>query len=232
MPQSSPILALCRRARGGLLRLAERLRFRTPAGYRAEAYWSARHRRFGFDLRGVGNKALSTPENEAMYAEARRVVLGLCRSQRVDFGRASMLDIGCGTGFYAGLYFEQGGKDYTGLDITDALFPDLRKRFPGGRFEKLDVSSETVEGRYGLVAMIDVSQHIVEEERFARAMQNVRRALRPGGVALLTAGERHEDLSWYNVVRTVEEHLAFFPDCESTAPAPFRDKLLFAVRAP
>lgn len=231
MPQSSAFVRISRRARGLLGRLAGRLRFFAPGGYRSEAYWRARHERYGFDLRGVGNKALTAAENEAMYAEARNVVLGLCRSLGVDFASASMLDVGCGTGFYASLYFEGGGTDYTGLDITDALFPELSRRFPTARFEKRDISERPLGETFDLITMIDVSQHIVVPDRFERALRHVRAALAPGGVALLTAGERHEAISWYNVLRDLPEHLAYFEGCEATPPVRFRDKLLFAVRA-
>lgn len=62
--------------------------------------------------------------------------------------------------------------------------------------------------------------------------ESVLGALAPGGVAVLTAGAAHRALSFYNVERSVEEHQAFFPGCFATPPLPFRDKLLFTVRAP
>lgn len=219
---------LVRRARRGL----EYLRFWHPSGYRASAYWEARHRRFGFDRRGVGNLCLSREANEDEYAEARAVFLSLCAEEGVDLARASMLDLGCGTGFYAQVYRDAGGSDYTGVDITDALFPELRARFPGFRFRKADVAGEALEGTYDLVTMIDVTQHIVSESGFACAMANLCARLAPDGVALLTAwlSHRHGRRTQYEVERPRAAYEEALRGCVLGVPRPFRDKFLFAVR--
>jgi SAM-dependent methyltransferase len=214
--------------RGGL----HYLRFWRWSGYRASAYWAARHRRFGFDRRGVGNLCLSRETNEDEYAEARRVFLALCADQGVDLGRARMLDIGCGTGFYARVYRDAGGSDYTGVDITDALFPQLETRFPGFRFRKADVAREELEGTYDLVVMVDVTQHIVDETGFACAMANVRERLTPDGVAILTSwlSRRPRRRTQYEVERPRAAYEEALQGCALGEPRRFRDKFIFAVR--
>ncbi|MHC4549469.1 MAG: class I SAM-dependent methyltransferase [Planctomycetota bacterium] len=220
---------LVRRIRRGL----HFLRFWRPSGYRASAYWRARHRRFGFDLRGVGNLCRSPAANEEEYARAREVFRALCAEQGVDLPRARMLDIGCGTGFYAQVYRDAGGSDYTGVDITDALFPALRERFPAFRFVRADVTQEALDGTYDLITMIDVTQHIVNGDRFDRALRHVRARLAPDGVALLTSwlSERPRRRTLYEVERPRAAYEAALEGCEIGAPRPFRDKFIFAVRS-
>ena len=86
--------------------------FENKLGYyrSPEEYWAERHRKYGFDLRGVGHKGLSHEKNQQMYIEARGVFLKLCREEGVDFATAHMLDVGCGTGFYAKIFSESGGS--------------------------------------------------------------------------------------------------------------------------
>ncbi len=135
----------------------EPYKYSTPDGYRAEKYWSDRLSKYRFDLRGVGIEGLSHGENEYTYSQAREVFLSLCLQQGVDLGKSRLLDVCCGTGFYAKIFAENGGTDYLGIDITDTLFPELRKNVPNFKFRKLDVSCEEVDGRFDLIVMLDVT---------------------------------------------------------------------------
>lgn len=221
-----------RAARGSVVRLTHSCRFWAPGGYRAEAYWRARHQKHGFDLRGVGHVGLSRQQNERMYEEARQVFLDLCRNEGVDFARARMLDIGCGTGFYAQAFLDQGGRHYTGIDITDALFGELEQRFAGFVFRKLDVTSGQLDGSYDLITMIDVSQHIVDDGKFSRALRSIRRCLAPGGVAVVTAWlhPRRIRQRRHQAARPWADYLREFEGCRIRKPVPFRDKVIFTVR--
>jgi SAM-dependent methyltransferase len=210
--------------------LVKLIRHGIGGGYEAEDYWRRRHLRYGFDLRAVGNKRLSHEKNLEMYREAKKVFLGLCDDLAIDLSNARMLDIGCGTGFYAEAFRERGGSKYTGVDITDALFEGLRDRFPGYSFENLDITSEDLEGTYDLIIMIDVTQHITDRAGFARAMENVRRCLGESGVFIATSwlrGDIHTGL--HEVSRSLESFREAFPGCRATEPRPFRDKFIFAI---
>ena len=202
-------------------------------GYAARRYWRDRHRAYGFDLRGVGNRSLDHEENAAEYREAGRVFLDLCREADIPFGDARVLDIGCGVGFYAGILREQGVTDYRGVDIVDELFGELRERYPGFRFDVHDITATPLDDTYDLVLMIDVTQHITVPEKFTAAMEHVRRALRPGGHFVVTSWLQDEETSsFYEVRRTMEPYRNAFAGAELVAPRPFRDKYLFAFREP
>lgn len=227
----APVLRrLARRAR----RAWGYMRFWQPGGYRAAAYWRARHAAFGFDRRGVGDLTRTDDENRREYDDARRVFLEYCRREGIDFGNARLLDIGCGTGFYCETHRAAGGTDYTGIDITDTLFDELAQRYPGARFVRCDVTREELAGEYDVITMIDVTQHIVDDDAFEFAMFNIRRHLEPGGAAILTGwlAERAARRTLYEVERPRSAYEEAFSGWTLTEPVRFRDKWLFAVRAP
>lgn len=203
-----------------------------PGIYRPQAYWRHRLRKYEFDLRGVGHKGFSHQENERMYSTARSVFLELCREHCVDFGSAQMLDVGCGTGFYANAFQQASGQHYLGIDITDVLFAKLRAQFPGFDFMKLDITSQELCGTFDLVVMIDVTQHIVSPRKFSSAMQNIRSHLRQDGILVLTSwlSEKIIRRTYYEVARPLWLYKKEFPECEFSEPRKFRDKYIFSVR--
>ena len=223
-----------RTIRRGLNYVADRQRYDgDDSDYRAEAYWAQRHARYGFDLRGVGHNGLSAADNERMYSRARETFLAACRAEGIRLPNCNVLDIGCGTGFYAEVMRDEGVTRYTGLDIADTLFPDLRRRFDSYTFSKLDVSVEPIEGEYDLVIMIDVTQHITSDTKFASAMRNVHEHLARDGVFVVTSWLRPKArLTFYETARPMEAYREAFDGFRFSKPVPFRDKYLFTVRKP
>jgi len=226
-------MALVRLIRKALTRPLSRVYHRiVPDRYRADKYWKNRLDKYGLDLRGVGNCTLSSEENERQYREAERVFLDFCRAEAIELKNARVLDIGCGTGFYAEVLRNQGVRAYTGLDITDALFDQLRARYPDFTFMQGDITRSIPPGPYDLILMIDVTQHIVDAERFSSAMRNVSRALAPQGTLVVTAWLTPEFVQRqpHEVARPMEYYRREFPDYSFSEPRPFRDKYVFAVR--
>jgi SAM-dependent methyltransferase len=172
-------------ARGVNKKLLAPRRYSRGEGYDASAYWSDRFTRHGGSLKGAGDEGLSEAENRRQYEEAARIFVEVCRGEGVDFPTARVLEIGCGSGFYTGLLADLGVSDYTGLDITDVLFSELGERFPEFEFVKQDITVHGVDGTFDLIVMIDVIEHIVEDEKLSSAMEHVKDALAPAGVVVL-----------------------------------------------
>jgi glycosyltransferase involved in cell wall biosynthesis len=206
-------------------------RFRKKS-YDPREYWSQRHNRFGLSVRGVGNCSLSENENSDVYRQARQVFLDYCRSIGISFQGASVLDIGCGNGYYTEVCSELGVTDYTGLDITDTLFPSLRYRFPSYRFCQLDITSQSPDSSYQIILMIDVTEHIVDDGKFSAAMQMIREHMNDNGVFLVTSWLISQRIQRqpHETARPLEFYRREFPDQEFLEPVAFRDKFLFAIR--
>jgi SAM-dependent methyltransferase len=106
-----------------------------------------------------------------------------------------VLDIGSGTGFYAGLWKELGVKSVTLTDIAGVAAERLQDRFPDSVCRQLDIADALppwLQGRqFDIVSAFAVLFHILEDERYARAIENVARLLRPGGVFVLSENFLH-----------------------------------------
>jgi 2-polyprenyl-3-methyl-5-hydroxy-6-metoxy-1,4-benzoquinol methylase len=159
----------------------------------AESYWSNRLERT-FALEGVGWAGLGEPFNRWMYAVRRRVFRRVVRG-RVDVARARVLDVGSGTGFYLALWQQLGAREITGADLTAFAVGELHARFPHFRVEKLDISATPLglEGEYDAISVMDVLFHIIDDERYAQALQNLSALLAPEGVLVLTENLLHGD---------------------------------------
>lgn len=232
MTAASRIRRLLRDPLGVLRRALGRLR-QLP-GYDPASYWAGRHRELGFDPRGVARIDGSVEDNERMIREGNERMRALWRREGLAGPGRSLLDVGCGQGHHARNFREEGGTRYTGVDIADVLFEELRREFPGYRFLKLDVSREPLPGLHDVVVMVNVAEHIVRPELFAYAMRNVREHLAPDGAFVVTVPsgpppERHAPHWAYWSLEAVAAH---FPGFTATDPEPFWDKSLVVLRAP
>jgi 2-polyprenyl-3-methyl-5-hydroxy-6-metoxy-1,4-benzoquinol methylase len=208
-------------------------RYGTEGGYDAQRFWADRFRKYGTGLRGSGDEGRSEAQNQAAYEQAGAVVLGTLERNGVDLGSAEVLDVGCGPGFFTDLLHSARVTSYTGVDITDQLFAELRTRFPGYRFEQKDVTSDGLEGTYDVVMMIDVAEHIVSNEAFDRCIANLAGAVAHGGLLLvgplLDRGARH---LFYVRFWSTKDVLERLPSFEHLEEVPFRNGVLTALRRP
>jgi 2-polyprenyl-3-methyl-5-hydroxy-6-metoxy-1,4-benzoquinol methylase len=223
---------------GALARLWQKtvvgpLRYRRGADYDAERYWRERFDKYGLSLRGPGDEGLSDQDNAAMYREAADRFAEICAAEGIELAGKSVLEIGVGNGFYAGLLHEAGVASYLGLDITDALFESLRAAHQGFRFAHGDITEDAPDEQFDVVLFIDVIQHIVTPERFSAALQNAASCLKPGGVMLLYPLTRQTKRHLFYVHWWSREQAAKALPEYSFGPAhPFRYADLHAVRRP
>jgi 2-polyprenyl-3-methyl-5-hydroxy-6-metoxy-1,4-benzoquinol methylase len=163
-----------------------RIKYGRGDDYDAGRYWADRFSKYGRSLRGAGDESLSEDDNIRLYAESSEVFLNLCLREGISFKDLRVLEIGCGTGFYTKILYRQGVMNYTGVDITDVLFPMLREMFPRYNFIKRDITVDKIDGEFDLVVMIDVIQHIVNNSKFAFALRNIDNSLVSNGILVLS----------------------------------------------
>jgi SAM-dependent methyltransferase len=220
-------------ARGLNKQLLAPRRYSRGDGYDAARYWRDRFARYGASLKGAGDEGLSEEENRRRYEEAAGVFAELCRSEGIDLRAARVLEVGCGSGYYTELLANLGVSSYVGLDITDVLFPELRDRFPEFDFEQGDITTDDVEGTYDLIVLIDVIEHIVEDEKLSSAMEHLKGALAPGGVLVLApVTPRPTHHLFYVRLWSLEEVRERFPGYVVGDPEPFRAGGIVAIRKP
>lgn len=161
--------------------------------YNAADYWRDRFRKYNMAMKGVGCEGLTEQDNWQARQQALRILQGTCRQEGVRFAQVRALEIGCGNGFYTDYLKSEGVTQYTGIDITDALFVQLKGRFPEYRFVRQDITAGLINGKYDFILMMDVIQHVVDKEKLLGALRNICNALDVGGifiVAPLTAVSR------------------------------------------
>ena len=152
--------------------------------YRPREFWE-RRLAGQFDLRGTGETGLSLDYNRACYRLRRRVLTRALRDQGFDPRERTVLDVGCGTGFFTAYYLDRGAR-VTGIDLSPTSVATLAARHPEARFLLADVGEQPVEGRYDLVNAFDVLYHITDDARWERAVSGLVAAVAPGGMLLIT----------------------------------------------
>lgn len=162
-------------------------------GFRADHYWERRLRDH-FSLEGVGYLRLGRRFNEWMYRVRGEVFDRVVADLDLPAG-VPVLDVGVGTGFYVERWLARGAT-VTGVDLTEVAVERLRHRFPTARFVRADIGEplppELPLGSFRAVSAFDVLFHIVDDERFARALGNIASLLEPGGSFLWSDNFIHQ----------------------------------------
>jgi SAM-dependent methyltransferase len=179
-----------------------------PSDFDPRCYWEARLGA-GRNLRAVGFQRLGERFNEWAYCVRRAQFVRCVRRVAADVHERDVLDVGSGTGVYVELWQQLAAKSVTGIDLTDSALIGLRRNFPRARFLRLDIGEEGIDGMagtFGAISAMDVLFHIVDDDRYQRALCNISRLLEPGGVLLWTDGfshgpERRED---HVVIRSLD----------------------------
>lgn len=173
--------------------------------FSARDYWQSRLSQ-SYSLQGVGYQRLGKSYNHWMYRVRARVFARVARRLGVDWSRASVLDVGSGTGFYVEQWHALGVPKVIGVDITAKAVEELRRRFPGDDFFEADVGASdglratgddspltTHVSRLTAVSAMDVLFHIVDDEAYRRAFVNIASVLAPGGWLLWSDNFLHHD---------------------------------------
>jgi 2-polyprenyl-3-methyl-5-hydroxy-6-metoxy-1,4-benzoquinol methylase len=152
--------------------------------YEPREFWQQRLSEH-FDLRGTGESGLSLAFNRACYALRQEVLERALREADAGLEGRTVLDVGCGTGFFTAYYLGRGAR-VTGLDIAPVAVERLAARHPDARFLLADVSEAALAERFDVVNAFDVLYHITDDARWERAVRNLAAAVAPGGLLLVT----------------------------------------------
>lgn len=97
-----------------------------------------------------------------------------------------VLDLGCGNGRLFPL-LKSKNIDYIGVDNSEELIKEAKKKFPNGKFQIADIFKLPFpEKHFDKVYCIAVLHHIPSKEMRAQVLEEIKRVLRPGGFLILT----------------------------------------------
>lgn len=146
-------------------------------------------------LHGVGYLGMGQYYNGWMYKVRKKVFLRYIKPLALNWNKIDILDIGSGVGFYVKLWKMLGVKSITATDITTFAVEQLQKEFPDSECYKLDIG-DTLTGeignkRYDVISAFDVLFHIVDDNRYQKAFENISKMLRPGGLFIFSDNFLH-----------------------------------------
>ena len=160
----------------------------TDAG-RLREFWNSRYA--AFSLSESGWLGAGDALNSRIYAcklqALRRAIadLGLTRDRRW-----SVLDAGCGQGYFARFYREAyPAATYVGVDISERAVDHVRRTIPGVEFHAADLRTWADPGgrTFDVVQSFEVLHLILDDDAVRSALANLAAQLAPGGALLVTA---------------------------------------------
>ena len=175
----------------------------------ATAYWQDRMRQSSLATTGLQGMPLSW--QQSLYRQSERVLFGLL-GDHVTLSGASVLNFGCGTGYFDEAMAGRGAR-VAGIDLSAETIARLRAKHPNRIYRAGELASEVnlVDGlgQFDLVTAIDVLYHITDEPKLRRTVERLRDLVMPGGYFLITEGTRltgnrphvhHHPVAWWDDV--------------------------------
>jgi SAM-dependent methyltransferase len=216
--------------------------FRMLFSYKPKTFWNDLLTN-SFDLKGVGHYRLSNEENLKMYEKKKEILKGEMDKAGISITpQMNIIEIGIGVGYWTE-YFEQlGAKKYTGNDIAEISVTNMKSKYPAYDFIHGDISEVMLPvNSFDLGVMIDVTQHITDDERFAKAMDNLWNSLRSGAVLIITMWDPAKNVYLSNKLRLnriekprgLERYLDIFgAGAKVISKVDFNDKYLLVIKKP
>jgi len=150
-------------------------------------YWESRlnHK---FDLTGVGYRRKSVAFNRWVYRVRTELLDQLFRQGRWTTEDKSILDVGCGTGYFIDYWLTRGAGRVTGIDITEISIGRLKELYPPAVFIHGDLSDPQlrIDEQFDYVSIFDVLFHIIDDDRFKTVAVNLARICKPGARVFIT----------------------------------------------
>jgi 2-polyprenyl-3-methyl-5-hydroxy-6-metoxy-1,4-benzoquinol methylase len=190
-----------------------------------EKYWIERHRKFAGTLESVGKIGTPEPENRRRYARKKRRIVDLLRTLGMpDLTGKTVLDAGCGVGLVSELLYALGAT-VSGVDASPVAIAEASDRAgaeqQSGRFIAESLTDFRFADRFDLVLCIDVLYHVIDDRNWHKAVRNLFRHTRRGGLLILLdqlAPKAHTPVSHVRF-RTAAMYAEVLKDAANVTPA-------------
>lgn len=209
--------------------------FKMMFSYKPKTFWNELLTN-SFDLKGVGHFRMSNEENLKMYEEKKAILVREMDKAGINITPdTNIVEIGIGVGYWTDHFAELGAKNYTGNDIAEISVINLQKKYPQYNFLQGDISEILLpENTFDLGVMIDVTQHITDDDRFNSAMNNLWRSLKSGAHLVITMWEPEKNVYLANKLRLnriekprgLDWYQKIYGNAEVLSRVDFNDKFL------
>jgi SAM-dependent methyltransferase len=197
-------------------------------------YWEDRLAK-QFELEGVGFLGLGRQYNAWLYRVRSCVFRQAVKTYQTDLHHASVLDVGAGTGFYVDKWKALGVRSLVGIDLTQTSVERLRYKFPEYEFWQADIGGSVnplPDRSFDVISAFDVLFHILDDDNYERALDNIHKLLKPGGLFVFSENFLHRDKkeSAHQVSRRLDTILRCLTDTGFAIVA--RSPMLYLMNAP
>ena len=216
--------------------------FKMMFSYKPKTFWNELLTN-SFDLRGVGHYRMSNEENLKMYEEKKSIIAAEMKKSGVSVTRdTTIVEIGIGVGYWTDYFHSLGAENYTGNDIAEIAVTELSKKYPQYSFIQGDISEVKLpENKFDLGVMIDVTQHITDDDRFNKAMDNLWKSLKSGAKLMITMWDPEKNVYLSNKLRLnriekprgLDRYLAVYGNnAKVLSKVDFNDKYFMIIQKP
>jgi len=173
-------------------------------------YWEERLRSH-FGLQGVGYIDYGVNYNKWLYLVRGVAIKRIISDLNILIANKRILDVGSGTGFYIRLWKKLGATEISGSDITKVSVDTLTRDISYASFFQMDIGGDFKNfnelHKYDLISAFDILFHIIEDNRYEKAFNNINKMLKPGGIFifsenLLESGTIHYE---HQVTRSIQK---------------------------
>lgn len=150
-------------------------------------YWEKRLSE-QFDITRTGTLGFSPEYNKWLYRAKIRALHYILKKYAIQITKKSIIDLGCGTGFFIDFYSQFAPSEITGIDITKTSVSQLSLRYPKYSFIQGKIESHEMQelGKFDIVNVFDVLYHLKITEDFTCVMQNIASITKAGGHIFIT----------------------------------------------
>jgi SAM-dependent methyltransferase len=136
------------------------------------------------DLNSVGHRSLGAAYNAHIYRRRQEVLTSTLQEFSLQPGTPSVLDAGCGSGYWVDFWHRRGVERLVGLDLSEQRICELSRRFPTYEFVTADLttSQSPLTGEsFDIITAFDVFYHIVDDRKLERALNHLASLMSEGG---------------------------------------------------
>lgn len=140
-------------------------------------------------LVATGHRAFNLAYNQALYEVQQRTLDTILQTNQVNPANKRVLDVGSGLGFFVNYFLTNGAKEVVGLDIAPTSVAYLQQTYPECQFHCVDIGSVQtlpVTSQFDIVSVVSVLYHLIEDESFWQALNNICQVIVPGGYLLVS----------------------------------------------
>lgn len=158
---------------------ASRIAQKILAGEEVAKFWDDRHA-VESELRSGGDISLAEQDNLIFYYVRLGKLLQLLASASPLLPRFSILDAGCGKGWFSRALAAV-GLHVLGIDNSPAAIQYARQSGGGPKYEVSPLATYKPLHHMDAVICVDVLFHIVDDDEWEASVRNIANIVRPGG---------------------------------------------------